>query len=138
MCILLQGMPGMAFMMDAYEQELKRPIRNVVNGQLPRTLLIQARTYHRFRPAANESVQALLEGCGDNEPSEQALPHLPQLVTCAMQVQKLKLDTESAMLEMDQVRLRSVRRCSCPILCSPLSCGHVALLPCWCCTATMG
>jgi ATP synthase regulation protein NCA2 len=34
-------MPGMAFMMDAYEQELKRPIRNVVNGQLPRTLLIQ-------------------------------------------------------------------------------------------------
>ena len=41
MCNLLQGMPGMAFMMDAYEQELKRPIRNVVNGQLPRTLLIQ-------------------------------------------------------------------------------------------------
>ena len=39
--MLLQGMPGMAFMMDAYEQELKRPIRNVVNGQLPRTLLIQ-------------------------------------------------------------------------------------------------
>jgi ATP synthase regulation protein NCA2 len=38
---LQQGMPGMAFMMDAYEQELKRPIRNVVNGQLPRTLLIQ-------------------------------------------------------------------------------------------------
>jgi ATP synthase regulation protein NCA2 len=41
---LLQGMPGMAFMMDAYEQELKRPIRNVVNGQLPRTLLIQVQT----------------------------------------------------------------------------------------------
>ncbi len=31
----------MAFMMKAYEDELKRPIRSAVTGQLPRTLLIQ-------------------------------------------------------------------------------------------------
>lgn len=31
------------FMMTRYEGELKRPIRNVVTGKLPRTLLIQVR-----------------------------------------------------------------------------------------------
>lgn len=53
------GTHDMAFMMKAYEAELKRPIRSAITGQLPRTLLIQ--------------------------------------------VQKLKLDTESAMLQMDQL-----------------------------------
>ncbi|DBA83396.1 hypothetical protein WJX79_000744 [Trebouxia sp. C0005] len=52
-------MPGMEFMMECYEDELKRPIRNLVSGQLARSLLIQ--------------------------------------------VQKLKVDTESAMLEIDQI-----------------------------------
>ncbi len=32
----------MAFMMERYEDELKKPIRNIVNGQLLRTILIQA------------------------------------------------------------------------------------------------
>jgi hypothetical protein len=31
------------FMMAHYEGELKKPIRNLVSGRLPRTLLIQAR-----------------------------------------------------------------------------------------------
>ncbi|KAK9812896.1 hypothetical protein WJX72_005387 [[Myrmecia] bisecta] len=53
------ALPGMEFMMQCYEDELKKPIRNLVNGQLARSLLIQ--------------------------------------------VQKLKVDTESAMLEMDQI-----------------------------------
>ncbi|CAL8471106.1 g10648 [Coccomyxa elongata] len=52
-------LPGMAFMMGCYEDELKKPIRNLVNGSLLRAILIQ--------------------------------------------VQKLKLDTESAMLELDQI-----------------------------------
>ena len=34
-------MPGMEFMMECYEDELKRPIRNLVSGQLARSLLIQ-------------------------------------------------------------------------------------------------
>jgi hypothetical protein len=34
-------LPGMAFMMSRYEDELKKPIRNIVNGQLLRTILIQ-------------------------------------------------------------------------------------------------
>ncbi len=34
-------LPGMAFMMERYEDELKKPIRNIVNGQLLRTILIQ-------------------------------------------------------------------------------------------------
>lgn len=36
---------GMATLMAVYEQELKRPIRNLVNGQLARSLLIQARDF---------------------------------------------------------------------------------------------
>ena len=35
------SLPGMAFMMECYEGELKRPIRNLVNGRLLRTILIQ-------------------------------------------------------------------------------------------------
>lgn len=50
---------GMDLMMRSYEQELKRPIRHLVSGDLMRSLLIQ--------------------------------------------VQKLKVDTESAMLEIDQI-----------------------------------
>ena len=34
-------LPGMAFMMSCYEDELKKPIRNVVNGSLLRAILIQ-------------------------------------------------------------------------------------------------
>lgn len=34
-------MPGMDFMMECYEDELKKPIRNLVSGQLARSLLIQ-------------------------------------------------------------------------------------------------
>ena len=34
-------MPGMEFMMQCYEDELKHPIRNLVSGQLARSLLIQ-------------------------------------------------------------------------------------------------
>lgn len=33
---------GMATLMAVYEQELKRPLRNLINGQLARSLLIQA------------------------------------------------------------------------------------------------
>lgn len=33
--------PGMEFMMNRYESELKKPIRNLVSGQLARSLLIQ-------------------------------------------------------------------------------------------------
>lgn len=36
-------MPGMEFMMQCYEDELKHPIRNLVSGQLARSLLIQVR-----------------------------------------------------------------------------------------------
>ncbi len=39
-------MPGMEFMMECYEDELKRPIRNLVSGQLARSLLIQVLTWH--------------------------------------------------------------------------------------------
>jgi hypothetical protein len=39
-------MPGMEFMMVCYEDELKRPIRNLVSGQLARSLLIQVLTRH--------------------------------------------------------------------------------------------
>ena len=35
------SLPGMKFMMECYEGELKRPIRNLVNGRLLRTILIQ-------------------------------------------------------------------------------------------------
>ena len=35
------AIPGMEFMMHRYESELKKPIRNLVNGQLARSLLIQ-------------------------------------------------------------------------------------------------
>lgn len=34
-------MPGMEFMMQCYEHELKHPIKNLVSGQLARSLLIQ-------------------------------------------------------------------------------------------------
>lgn len=37
------SLPGMTFMMECYEGELKRPIRNLVNGRLLRTILIQVR-----------------------------------------------------------------------------------------------
>ncbi|KAI8113708.1 hypothetical protein M9435_003702 [Picochlorum sp. BPE23] len=50
---------GMEVMMHSYENELKRPIKNLVSGDLMRSLLIQ--------------------------------------------VQKMKVDTESAMLEIDQI-----------------------------------
>lgn len=50
---------GMSLMMHSYENELKQPIKNLVSGDLMRSLLIQ--------------------------------------------VQKLKVDTESAMLEIDQI-----------------------------------
>lgn len=50
---------GMELMMSSYEQELKKPLRNLISGDLMRSLLIQ--------------------------------------------VQKLKVDTESAMLEIDQI-----------------------------------
>ena len=36
-----EAIPGMDFMMHRYESELKKPIRNLVNGQLMRSLLIQ-------------------------------------------------------------------------------------------------
>ena len=39
-------MPGMEFMMECYEDELKRPIRNLVSGQLARSLLIQVLIWH--------------------------------------------------------------------------------------------
>ncbi len=39
-----RSLPGMAFMMECYEGELKRPIRNLVNGRLLRTILIQVGT----------------------------------------------------------------------------------------------
>ena len=55
----VQTMRGMEVMMRSYELELKRPVRNLVSGDLLRSLLIQ--------------------------------------------VQKLKVDTESAMLEIDQI-----------------------------------
>ena len=51
--------PGMAFMMECYEDELKRPIRNLVNGQLLRTILIQAE-----RPALCMAGNALHASCG--------------------------------------------------------------------------
>ena len=54
-----QLLEGMQIMMHSYEKELKNPIRNLVTGNLMRSLLIQ--------------------------------------------VQKLKVDTESAMLEIDQI-----------------------------------
>ena len=38
------SLPGMTFMMECYEGELKRPIRNLVNGRLLRTILIQVMT----------------------------------------------------------------------------------------------
>ena len=34
--------PGMALLMRSYEDELKRPIRSALGGQLARSLLIQA------------------------------------------------------------------------------------------------
>ena len=40
-------MPCAQFMMGCYEDELKRPIRNLVNGQLLRTILIQVRVAGR-------------------------------------------------------------------------------------------
>lgn len=36
-----EGLPGMEFLMQRYESELKKPIRSIVNGQLARSLLIQ-------------------------------------------------------------------------------------------------
>ena len=42
------SLPGMAFMMECYEGELKRPIRNLVNGRLLRTILIQVELLPRF------------------------------------------------------------------------------------------
>ena len=39
------SLPGMAFMMECYEGELKRPIRNLVNGRLLRTILIQVHSF---------------------------------------------------------------------------------------------
>eukprot|EP00884_Botryococcus_braunii_P010486 jgi/Botrbrau1/19439/Bobra.0338s0061.1 len=38
-------------LMAVYEQELKHPIRNLVNGQLARSLLIQVETVGGFRPS---------------------------------------------------------------------------------------
>lgn len=40
------SLPGMAFMMECYEGELKRPIRNLVNGRLLRTILIQVHSFN--------------------------------------------------------------------------------------------
>ena len=37
------------FMMAHYEGELKKPIRNLVSGRLPRTLLIQVAPSHVYR-----------------------------------------------------------------------------------------
>ena len=38
-----EGLPGMDFLMQRYESELKKPIRSIVSGQLARSLLIQVR-----------------------------------------------------------------------------------------------
>jgi hypothetical protein len=51
--------PGMAFMMERYEEELKRPIRNLVNGQLLRTILIQARTLPAATPLHDSAALQL-------------------------------------------------------------------------------
>lgn len=45
-------MPGMEFMMECYEDELKKPIRNLVSGQLARSLLIQVEHVIAFRSNA--------------------------------------------------------------------------------------
>lgn len=60
------------FMMAHYEGELKKPIRNLVSGRLPRTLLIQValpRTHHPFPlhpPSLRVSLPALLVGLISN------------------------------------------------------------------------
>ncbi len=41
-------LPGMAFMMGCYEDELKKPIRNLVNGSLLRAILIQVNPHMHF------------------------------------------------------------------------------------------
>ncbi|EIE20080.1 hypothetical protein COCSUDRAFT_48597 [Coccomyxa subellipsoidea C-169] len=69
-------LPGMAFMMSCYEDELKKPIRNIVNGSLLRAILIQEGETYDIHMIMNLS---------------------------SYKVQKLKLDTESAMLELDQI-----------------------------------
>ena len=40
-------LPGVALLMRSYEDELKRPIRSALGGQLARSLLIQARAWGR-------------------------------------------------------------------------------------------
>ncbi len=58
-------MPGMEFMMECYEDELKRPIRNLVSGQLARSLLIQVLTWHLASWLCSEATTycSLLDLC---------------------------------------------------------------------------
>ena len=102
------SLPGMKFMMECYEGELKRPIRNLVNGRLLRTILIQVgfadlacpllqSDSSSKTPFASLGLPSWLP-CGTPKPSS------PVMVRdFPMQVQKLKLDTEAAMLELDQI-----------------------------------
>ena len=43
------ALEGMDFMIACYEDELKKPIRNLVNGRLARTLLIQVQHQELLR-----------------------------------------------------------------------------------------
>jgi hypothetical protein len=54
------SLPGMAFMMECYEDELKRPIRNLVNGRLLRTILIQV---HSFNVTGKHAFSLGSKGC---------------------------------------------------------------------------
>lgn len=57
-------MPGMEFMMQCYEDELKHPIRNLVSGQLARSLLIQVCCIATSAPGDIEFVSSTLAMLG--------------------------------------------------------------------------
>ena len=117
---------GMALLLRHYEEELKRPIRNMFSGHLPRSALIQV------RPRATSTCVWFSLSCtvpcsscyvSWNVPSLSPFLQLSQLYrtvlhgyrcvwgknalirdrTIGLQVHKMKTDLEAAMIELDKI-----------------------------------
>jgi hypothetical protein len=82
--------------MDSYERELQSPVRNLLVGQLTRSLLIQV------QHGLGLSCSHLCATCWCWERDAASSTRLRPFVGTP-QVQRLKLDTEAAMLELDQI-----------------------------------
>ncbi len=98
---------GMAAVMSCYESELRSPIRNLVAGDLARTLLIQVGAAGGpAGPVCQEGVHPTSSPPPPPLHPPTPTPHHPppsHTHPHPHQIQRLKVDTEAAMLELDQI-----------------------------------